>query len=293
MGDRMKNINSDRDTKYGFTLAELLTVVAVIGILVAVSIPIFTSQLKKTNEAVCQANRRALKGVLATMLITDEDNLLVSVDEPNTEIESYKEFMAQYICPSGGTIKYRIDHTKNIIEVYCNKHTTLNGTILQDAEKIITENNLWVGIDSTAIGTETNREKLEKLFKAANIDLKALGIKAWSVGKSDKVIEFTTSDITKMKAGDKITIIRCRFDYKPDGSTKTYELFYSVWEAEVKIGNREDDDKTMREYNVIGTKTKQLTDNTNGKQETIDQKTNIEEIKKIYNDNCGDAEKMN
>lgn len=45
----------------GFTIAELLVVVAIIGILVAVSIPIFTSQLNKTREATDLANERAAK----------------------------------------------------------------------------------------------------------------------------------------------------------------------------------------------------------------------------------------
>ncbi|MGN8700071.1 type IV pilin protein [Bacillota bacterium HCP3S3_F1_1] len=45
--------------KKGFTLAELLIVVAIIGVLVAISIPIFTSQLEKSREAVDLANLRS------------------------------------------------------------------------------------------------------------------------------------------------------------------------------------------------------------------------------------------
>lgn len=47
-----------RDKK-GFTLAELMVVVAIIGVLVAVSIPIFNSQLEKSREATDLANVRS------------------------------------------------------------------------------------------------------------------------------------------------------------------------------------------------------------------------------------------
>lgn len=47
-----------RDKK-GFTLAELMIVVAIIGVLVAISIPIFTSQLHKAEVATDWANVRA------------------------------------------------------------------------------------------------------------------------------------------------------------------------------------------------------------------------------------------
>lgn len=37
--------------QHGFTLSELLIVVAIIAVLVAISIPIFSSQLEKSREA--------------------------------------------------------------------------------------------------------------------------------------------------------------------------------------------------------------------------------------------------
>lgn len=45
--------------KKGFTLAELLIVVAIVGILVAISVPVFTSALDKAKVATDDANYRA------------------------------------------------------------------------------------------------------------------------------------------------------------------------------------------------------------------------------------------
>ena len=48
-----------KQNKKGFTLAELLIVVAIIAVLVAISIPIFHAQLWKARLATNQANGRA------------------------------------------------------------------------------------------------------------------------------------------------------------------------------------------------------------------------------------------
>ncbi len=58
--------------KKGFTLAELLIVVAIIGVLVAISIPIFTAQLEKARIATNQANIRSAKAAAAAAELTDE-----------------------------------------------------------------------------------------------------------------------------------------------------------------------------------------------------------------------------
>ena len=58
--------------KKGFTLAELLIVVAIIGILVAISIPIFTSQLQKVRLATNQANARAAYSAVKSQFLTSD-----------------------------------------------------------------------------------------------------------------------------------------------------------------------------------------------------------------------------
>ncbi len=61
-----------RGNKKGFTLAELLVVVAIVGILVAISIPVFTAQLSKARKATNLANLRAAKAAAVAEYLTSE-----------------------------------------------------------------------------------------------------------------------------------------------------------------------------------------------------------------------------
>lgn len=64
--------------KQGFTLAELLIVVAIIGVLVAVSVPIFTAQRRKAVDAVNKANIRAAKAMALAAFYDDKTGYVPS-----------------------------------------------------------------------------------------------------------------------------------------------------------------------------------------------------------------------
>ena len=66
--------------KKGFTLAELLIVVAVIGVLVAVSVPVFTAQRSKAVDAVNKANIRAAKTMALAAFYDDETVYIPSIN---------------------------------------------------------------------------------------------------------------------------------------------------------------------------------------------------------------------
>lgn len=62
-----------KNNKKGFTLAELLIVVAIIAVLVAVAIPVFTSQLEKSREGVDLANLRSAYGEAVADALASSD----------------------------------------------------------------------------------------------------------------------------------------------------------------------------------------------------------------------------
>lgn len=70
MKDMIKRV---REEKGGFTLAELLIVVAIILVLVAIAVPVFTGAQDKANEATRDANIRAAKS--AAMVYILEENV--------------------------------------------------------------------------------------------------------------------------------------------------------------------------------------------------------------------------
>ena len=69
MKEMMKKVKERRE---GFTMAELLIVVAIIAVLVAIAIPVFTAQLEKSREATDAANLRAAYAEIMADALTSE-----------------------------------------------------------------------------------------------------------------------------------------------------------------------------------------------------------------------------
>lgn len=118
--------------KKGFTLAELLIVVAIIAVLVAISIPIFSAQLEKAKEATDMANiRSAYAEVIADYLGDSTKDYKISVPRKSNN----KDWNSGDDAKLGG-VKYEdLINTgeKTSIDVVCSKDgkVTINGLTVQ------------------------------------------------------------------------------------------------------------------------------------------------------------------
>ena len=98
----------------GFTLAELLIVVAIIAVLTAIAIPVFTTQLEKSREATDQANiRSAYADVMANYLTNADNGYSMTVKARQTQDD--------WQGPSG-TITVQVNGTES--EIQYNAHKT-------------------------------------------------------------------------------------------------------------------------------------------------------------------------
>ena len=90
----MKRLKSSK----GFTLMEMLIVVAIIAVLVAIAIPTFTTSLNKARLATDQANIRSGYAAAMARVLTEQITTEGIVHPENPEDETY------YLMPDG-TVK--------------------------------------------------------------------------------------------------------------------------------------------------------------------------------------------
>lgn len=116
--------------QYGFTLAELLIVVAIIAVLVAISIPIYSEQLERARDATSVANMRSAYSMAQTEYI--------EMSSSNTKTFEGKQIGRNY------TERNRQDpDDPEIMSVYFNDDHTIRQIVVLGVEIKSHKRNAW------------------------------------------------------------------------------------------------------------------------------------------------------
>lgn len=121
----MKNLKAKLRKNGGFTLIEMLIVVAIIAILIAISIPIVGNALERAKKATDAANERAAKGEIIIMYLNSTADPGVTFDA--SKVYAYDAANGKMI-ETAPTVKYGQcdDHSGDFLLV---KYNTSDHTV--------------------------------------------------------------------------------------------------------------------------------------------------------------------
>ncbi|MCC5912487.1 MAG: prepilin-type N-terminal cleavage/methylation domain-containing protein [Clostridiaceae bacterium] len=88
----------------GFTLVELIIVIAILGIIAAIAVPRLTGFKSMAEESVCDANRKTVEKMYSAFLLENDHG-----DSTFNQffIENFDE-----VCPASGVIRYEDEKVK-------------------------------------------------------------------------------------------------------------------------------------------------------------------------------------
>ena len=92
----MKTMDKKSD---GFTLVEVVVVIAILGIIAAIAVPRFTRYKAMAEREVCADNRKTLKRMYSAFLLENDTNAESAFNQ--FLIENFK-----VVCPASGVISY-------------------------------------------------------------------------------------------------------------------------------------------------------------------------------------------
>lgn len=124
-----------KENKKGFTLAELLIVVAIIAVLVAISIPIFNSQLEKSREAVDAANIRAAYAEITADALTGKTDTTKTITPKQTNAGWQTKFdFPEGLVTKTGSESTKIVNSTNVTLAWENNQVTVTCSLAQETK---------------------------------------------------------------------------------------------------------------------------------------------------------------
>ena len=95
-----------QNRKSGFTLVEIMIVVAIIGLLAAIAIPNFVKARTKAQQNACIANLRQIEGAKESWALENKKTEGAATAGSESAIDAFLRAGQSPSCPGGGTYTY-------------------------------------------------------------------------------------------------------------------------------------------------------------------------------------------